>query len=44
MTDTNRLSFLIRTIDKDLTVLPVGEFMTMKINKLRKNDLFSGFN
>ena len=24
MTDTNRISFVIRNIDKDLTVLPVG--------------------
>ena len=44
MTDTNRLSFFIRTIDKDLTVLPVGEFIITKINKLRRNDLFEGFN
>ena len=44
MNETNRLSFVIRTIDKDLTVLPVDEFISMKINKLRKNDLFSGFN
>ena len=40
MNETNRLSFVIRYIDKDLTVLPVGEFITMKINKLRRNDLF----
>ena len=39
MTDTNRLSFFIRTIDKDLTVLPVGEFIIIQINKLRRNDL-----
>ena len=40
MTENNRLSFVIRTIDKDLTVLPVGEFIIMQINKLRRNDLF----
>ena len=40
MNETNRLSFIIRTIDKDLTVLHVGEFIIMKINKLRRNDLF----
>ena len=40
MNETNRLSFFIRTIDKDLTVLPVGEFIITKINKLRRNDLF----
>ena len=44
MNETNRLSFVIRAIDKDLTVLPVDEFITMKINKLRRNNSFSGFN
>ncbi len=44
MTETNRLSFFIRTIDKDFTVLPVGEFIITQINKLRRNDLFYGFN
>ena len=27
MTEVNGLSFVIRTIDKDLTFLPVGEFI-----------------
>ena len=44
MTIANRLSFVIRTIDKDLTVLPVDEFIIIQINKLRRNDLFEGFN
>ena len=44
MNETNRLSFVIRTIDKDFTVLPVVEFIITQINKLRKNDLFEGFN
>ena len=44
MNETNRLSFVIRTIDKDFTVLPVDEFIKMQINKLRRNDLFKGFN
>ena len=44
MNETNGLSFIIRTIDKDFTVLPVGEFIIMQINKLRRNDLFKGFN
>ena len=35
--------FVIRTIDEDLTVLPVGEFIITQINKLRRNDLFEGF-
>ena len=38
MTEIYRLSFVIRTIDKDLTVLPVGEFIIKKINKLRRYD------
>ena len=44
MNETNRLSFVIRTIDKDFTVLSVVEFIITQINKLRKNDLFEGFN
>ena len=44
MTEANRLSFVIRTIYKDLTVLPVGDFIIIQINKLRRNDLFEGFN
>ena len=27
MTEANRLSYVIRTIDKDFKVLPVGEFI-----------------
>ena len=44
ITETNRLSFVIITINKDLTVLPVGGFIIIQINKLRRNDLFEGFN
>ena len=44
MTENNILSFVIRTIDKDLTVLLVGEFIITQINKLRRNDLIEGFN
>ena len=40
MTETDKLSFVIRTIDKDLKVLPVGEFIITQINKLKRNDLF----
>ena len=36
MTETNRLSFVIRTINKDFTVLSVGEFIITQINKLKK--------
>ena len=44
MNETNRLSFVIRAIDKDLTVLPVGGFIIIQINKLNRNDIFEGFN
>ena len=44
MNETNRFSYVIRTIDKDFTILPVGEFIIIQINKLRRNDLFEGFN
>ena len=44
MTETNRHSFVIRTFDKDFTVLPFGEFIITQINKLKRNDLFEGFN
>ena len=44
MNETNRFSYVIRTIDKDFTILPVGEFIIIQINKLRRNDLFERFN
>ena len=44
MNVTNRLSFVIRTIDKDFKILTVSEFIIMQINKSRRNDLFEGFN
>ena len=44
MNETNRLSFIIRIIDKDFIVLSVGKFIIIQINKLRRNDLFEGFN
>ena len=44
MTEAKRPSFVIRNIDKDFTILPVREIIIMKINKLRRNDLFKGFN
>ena len=40
ITETNRISFAIRSIAKDFTVLPVVEFIIMQINILRRNDLF----
>ena len=44
MNENNRLSYIIITINKDLTVLPIGEFIIIQINKLSRNDLFEEFN
>ncbi len=44
MNETNKLSFVIRSIYKDLTVLPVVEFIIMQINNIKINDLIEGFN
>ena len=40
MTETDRLSFVVRTIDHDTSVVPVGGFKMLPINELRRNDLF----
>ena len=42
MTETDRLSFVVRTIDHDTSVVPVGAFKMLPINELRRNDLFEG--
>ena len=44
MNENNRLSYIIITINKDLTVLPMGEFIIIQINKLKRYDLIEGFN
>ena len=44
MTETDRLSFVVRTIDHDTSVVPVGSFKMLPINELRRNDLFEGLN
>ena len=44
MTETDRLSFVVRAIDRDCAVVPVGGFKMMPINELRRNDLFEGLN
>ena len=44
MTETDRLSFVVRAIDRDCCVVPVGGFKMMPINELRRNDLFEGLN
>ena len=42
MTENDRLSFVVRTIDHDTSVVPVGGFKMLPINELRRNDLFEG--
>ena len=44
MTETDRLSYVVRTIDHDTSVVPVGAYKMLPINELRRNDLFEGFN
>ena len=44
MTETDRLSYVVRAIDRDTSVAPVGGFKMMPINELRINDLFEGLN
>jgi radial spoke head protein 9 len=44
MTETDRLSYVVRAIDRDCAVVPVGGYKMMPINELRRNDLFEGLN
>ena len=42
MTETDRLSYVVRSIDHDTSVVPIGGFKMLPINELRRNDLFQG--
>ena len=42
MTETDRLSFVVRTIDHDTSIVPVGGYKMLPISELRRNDLFEG--
>ena len=44
MTETDRLSYVVRTIDNETAVVPIGGYKMLPINELRKNDLFEGLN
>ena len=44
MTETDRLSFVVRTIDHDTSVVPVGGYKMLPITEIRRNDLFEGLN
>ena len=42
MTETDKLSFLVRTIDHDKSVVPLGEYKMIPANEKRRNYLFEG--
>jgi radial spoke head protein 9 len=42
MTETDRLSFVVKTIDHDTSLVPIGAYKMLPINELRRNDLFEG--
>jgi radial spoke head protein 9 len=44
LTESDRLSFVVRSIDFDCNVVPEGAFKMLPINELRRNDTYSGLN
>ena len=42
MTETDRLSFVGRTIDHDTSIVSVGAYKMLPISEIRRNDLFEG--
>jgi len=42
MTETDRLSYVVRTIDHDTSLVPVGAYKMLPASELRRNDLFEG--
>ena len=44
MTETDRLSYVVRAIDRDTSLVPVGGYKMLPINEIRRNDLFEGIN
>ena len=43
-TESDRLAFLIRSIDHDCSVVPEGAFKMLPISEIRRNDNFTGRN
>jgi radial spoke head protein 9 len=41
-TESDRLSYVVRSIDYDTSVVPEGAFKMLPINELRRNDNFKG--
>ena len=42
LTESDRLSFVVRTIEHDTSIVPLGAFKMLPINEIRRNDLFEG--
>lgn len=42
LTESDRLSYVIRCIDYDSLVVPVGAFKMLPLNEIRRNDNFTG--
>ena len=42
LTESDRLSFVVRTIEHDTSIVPLGGFKMLPINEIRRNDLFEG--
>jgi radial spoke head protein 9 len=42
LTESDRLSFVVRSIDFDTSIVPEGAYKMLPINEMRKNDLFTG--
>ena len=42
LTESDRLSFIVRSISHDCSVVPLGSFKMLPINEIRRNDLFEG--
>jgi radial spoke head protein 9 len=42
LTEGDRLSYLVRSVDHDTNVVPEGAFKMLPINEMRRNDTFTG--
>ena len=44
LTESDRLSFVVRSIEHDTSIIPIGGFKMLPSKELRRNDLFEGLN
>ena len=42
LTESDRLSYIVRAISHDCSIVPLGSFKMLPINEIRRNDLFEG--